>query len=401
MLDLKRSFPTLANNPELAYFDSAASTQTHESVIKAMNEYYEHFRSNTNRGEYAISERTAVALDIAKEQVANLINVPASQLMFTAGTTQGLNMIARWMRDKKTVIVTEAEHNANIVPWLTQGKSTSDDSIAVMPINDFNGEIDLYELEKLLDKHAGGWQDVLVSFCATSNVTGVTQPWEAITDLAHKYGASVCIDFCQTVAHKKIDLTKTKVEFAVFSSHKMYGPTGIGALYTSFDFEDLVPLYYGGGAVDSVSFDTVSLKQGVAKHCPGTPDIANIIGFGVACEMIKYVGYPTIYLQEQDVLKSLLSYGIDVLPNCKVYPELGFDTNVISLIPIKGHSADVGQLMANTDVAIRTGKVCAHPIVDRISGGKGIVRISYAPYNDDADCKKLCQELAKALVKIK
>ena len=112
-------------------------------------------------------------------------------------------MIARWMRDKKTVIVTEAEHNANIVPWLTQGKSTSDDSLAVMPINDFNGEIDLYELEKLLDKHAGGWQDVLVSFCATSNVTGVTQPWEAITDLAHKYGASVCCRFLPNCSTQK------------------------------------------------------------------------------------------------------------------------------------------------------------------------------------------------------
>ena len=181
----------------------------------------------------------------------------------------------------------------------------------------------------------------------------------------------------------------------------MYGPTGIGVLYTSFDFEDLLPLYYGGGAVESVSWESVSLKQGVAKHCPGTPDIANIIGFGVACEIIKYVGYPTIYLQEQDVLKHLLSFGIDVLPNCTVFPTQGFNNNVISIIPTKGHSADVGQLLAHTNVAIRTGKVCAHPIVDRISGGKGIIRISYAPYNDIEDCKLLCQELEKALVLIK
>lgn len=366
-----------------------------------MNEYYEHFRSNTNRGEYAISERTAVAIETAKDQVASLINVDPQQLMFTAGTTQGLNMIARWMCDRKTVIVTEAEHNANIVPWLTQGRSQDDGSIVVMPINDYNGEIDLHELEKILDNKAGGWQDTIVSFCATSNVTGVTQPWQAISDLAHKYGAVVCIDFCQTIAHKKVDLTETQVEFAVFSSHKMYGPTGIGALYTSFEFEDLIPLYYGGGAVESVTFNSVSLRQGVAKHCPGTPDIANIIGFGVACELIKYTGYSNIYLQEQDVLKHLLSYGIDVLPNCTVFPTEGFTNNVISLIPRKGHSADVGQLMAHSDVAIRTGKVCAHPIVDRISGGKGIVRISYAPYNDEADCKKLCHELSKALVNIK
>ena len=181
----------------------------------------------------------------------------------------------------------------------------------------------------------------------------------------------------------------------------MYGPTGIGALYSNFEFDDLFPQYFGGGAVEQVTFNDVRLKTGVDKHCPGTPDIANIIGFGMACEMLTYVGFPTIYLQEQDVLKHLLAYGVDVLPNCKVFPVQGFTNNIITLIPESGHSADVGMLMANTDVAIRTGKVCAHPIVDRISGGKGIVRISFAPYNDEEDCKKLCQELQYALLKVK
>jgi cysteine desulfurase/selenocysteine lyase len=401
VLDLKSDFPTLSNNPNLAYFDSAASTQTHSSVLKAMNNYYENFRSNTNRGEYPISERASMAMDVARSQVANLINVSPSNIMFTGGTTQSLNLVARWMKDYKTVLVTEAEHNANIVPWLTQGRSVDRGNLLVMPINDFDGCIDMYELEKLLQEHASGHQDLLVSICATSNVTGVTQPWGAIADLSHKYGATVCVDFCQTVAHEAIDLKENQVEFAVFSGHKTYGPTGIGALYTSFDFDDLFPQYFGGGAVESVTFNNVSLKNGVDKHCPGTPDIANIIGFGVACEMLKYVGFPTIYLQEQDVLKHLLSFGIDCLPNSKVFPVQGFTNNIITLIPEKGHSADVGVLMANTDVAIRTGKVCAHPIVDRISGGKGIVRISFAPYNDIVDCKKLCQELELALLKIK
>lgn len=401
MLDSKKYFPTLANNPDLAYFDSAASTQTHEAVLKAMNNYYCNFRSNTNRGEYDISEQTSNALDIAKQQVADLVNVSSDSIMFTSGTTQGLNMIARWMKDKKRIIVTEAEHNANIVPWLTQGKSSADESIIVMPINDFDGLINLNELETILEKTSDGWQDTMVSFCATSNVTGVTQPWQDIATLSHKYGATVCIDFCQTIAHHEIDLKENQIEFAVFSAHKMYGPTGIGVLYSSFDFNDLIPLYYGGGAVESVTFDSVILKQGVNKHCPGTPDIANIIGFGVACEMIKYVGYSLIKLQELDVLKHLLSYGIDVLPNCRVFPANGFEDSVISIIPITGHSSDIGQLMAHTGVAVRTGKVCAHPLVDRISGSKGIIRISFAPYNTEEDCEKLCRELAIALVKVK
>ena len=401
MLDLKSDFPTLQNNPDLAYFDSAATTQTHKSVLKAMNRYYEHYRSNTNRGEYPISETASIAIDTARSQVANLINVEPNTIMFTSGTTQGLNIVARWMERCGTVLVTEGEHNSNIVPWITQGRSKSKGDLIVMPINDFDGTIDMHQLEVILEEKANGNDALFVSICATSNVTGVTQPWARIADLSHAYGASVCVDFCQTVAHEEIDLTKNQIEFAVFSAHKMYGPTGIGCLYTSFDFNDLFPQYFGGGSVENVSFETVSLKTGIDKHCPGTPDIANIIGFGVASEMLKYVGFPTIYLQEQDVLQHLLSCGLDILPNCTVFPVQGFTNNIISLIPVKGHSSDIGMSMAHTDVAVRTGRVCAHPIVDRISGGKGIVRISYAPYNDRVDCEKLCQELQTALLRVK
>ena len=401
MLDLKRDFPTLQNNPKLAYFDSAATTQTHKSVLKGMNRYYEHYRSNTNRGEYPISETASIAISTARSQVSNLINVEPSAIMFTGGTTQGLNIVARWMERAKTVLVTEGEHNSNIVPWIIQGRSKSKGNLIVMPINDFDGTINLHELQVILEEHANGNDALFVSICATSNVTGVTQPWQEIANLSHEYGASVCVDFCQTVAHQEIDLTKNPVEFAVFSAHKMYGPTGIGCLYTSFDFDDLLPQYYGSGSVENVSFENVSLKTGIDKHCPGTPDIANIIGFGVASEMLKYIGFPTIYLQEQDVLQHLLSYGIDILPNCTVFPIQGFTNNIISLIPKKGHSSDIGMLLANTDVAVRTGRVCAHPIVDRISGGKGIIRISFAPYNNKVDCEKLCQELRSALLRVK
>ena len=288
MLQSKKNFPTLANNPNLAYFDSAASTQTHNAVLKAMNNYYCNFRSNTNRGEYDISEQTSNALDIAKQQVADLINVSTDNLVFTSGTTQGLNIVSKWMKSAQRVILTEAEHNANIVPWLAQGKTQENGGISVLPINDFDGLIDLFALEKLLEEDSSG--KTIVSFCATSNVTGVMQPWQAIADLSHKYGATVCVDFCQSIAHSEVDLTETPVEFAVFSAHKMYGPTGIGVLYSSFDFDELTPQYFGGGAVESVTFDSVSLRQGINKHCPGTPDIANIIGFGVAC-MLGFAGF--------------------------------------------------------------------------------------------------------------
>lgn len=399
MLNQKDAFPIFQNQPNLAYFDSANTSQTPRVVIEAMNRYYDTYRANVGRGDYNLTDTATHAVAIARNQVADLINCDPDQLLFTSGTTDSLNRIATWCASYDTVIVTEAEHNANIIPWLVQGRTEDNGKLVVIPIDDTTGYIDVDYLETKLQELDGA---VMMSFCATSNVSGITQPWEHIATICHKYGASVAVDFCQTVAHNKIDLSICPVEWACFSSHKMYGPTGVGALYTAFDLDDLTPRIYGGGAVEHVSFNTVEYSTGVTKHEPGTPNIASIIGFGVAAELIGYIGYADLHDQTVAVNVNLLSYGFDVLPNCKLYihtDKHDFNRSVFSLIPTKCHAHDISVLLHGTGVAVRTGKVCAHPLVNRISPKRGIVRISVSPFNDVDDCRKLVSNLQSAFSK--
>lgn len=400
MLNQKDAFPIFQNQPNLAYFDSANTSQTPRVVIEAMNRYYDTFRANVGRGGYDLTDTATHAVAIARQQVADLISCNADQLLFTSGTTDSLNRIAKWCVSIDTIIITEAEHNANIIPWLVQGRTIENGRLVVVPIDDNTGYIDVDQLETTLGELDGA---VMMSFCATSNVSGITQPWEHIASICHKYGASVAVDFCQTVAHNKIDLSVCPVEWACFSSHKMYGPTGVGALYTSFDLDSLEPSSYGGGAVEHVSFTSVEYANGVTKHEPGTPSIASIIGFGVAAELVGYIGYSEIHEYNTDVNVNLLSYGFDLLPNCKVYipadPRHDNSRSVFSLIPTKCHAHDISVLLNGTGVAVRTGKVCAHPLVNRISPNRGIVRISVSPFNDVEDCRKLVSNLRTALLK--
>jgi len=397
MLNQKDAFPIFQNQPNLAYFDSANTSQTPQVVIDAMNRYYDTYRANVGRGGYDLTDTATHAVSIARQQVADLISCNPDHLLFTSGTTESLNRIAKWCVSYDTIIVTEAEHNANIIPWLAQGRSLENGKLVVIPINDSTGYIDVDLLESKLEQLDGA---VMMSFCATSNVSGITQPWEHIASICHKYGASVAVDFCQTVAHSKIDLSVCPVEWACFSSHKMYGPTGVGALYTAFDLDSLEPSVYGGGAVEHVSFNTVEFSKGIAKHEPGTPSIASIIGFGVAAELIAYIGYAEIEEYITDVNVNLLSYGFDVLPNCKLFIHTqGSVRSVFSLIPTKCHAHDISVLLNGSGVAVRTGKVCAHPLVNRISPKRGIVRISVSPFNDMDDCRKLVSNLQTALLK--
>jgi selenocysteine lyase/cysteine desulfurase len=392
MLD-KQFFPTLVNNPNLAYFDNAASTQTHVQVLNVMQRYYTHYRSNAGRGEYGIADKATTEIENARDSVANLLNVSSSHILFTSGATEALNMIAEWCKSYTTVILTEAEHNANIVPWLEKGFNQDKGNLIVIPIVDMDGSINIDVLEKQLSQLTS---NCLFSFCATSNVTGVTQDWEMIATMCHKYGVSVAIDFSQTVAHDQIDLTNTPVEWAVFSAHKMYGPTGVGVLYSAFDFADLKPIKFGGGAVTHVAFNGAQYHSDAEKHSPGTPNIAGIIGMGVAAELLTYMGFDKIKQEQTRVVDELFAKGIDCIPGCDLYPTLASDRSIFSLVPRKAHSSDIATLLAQTDVAVRTGRVCAHPLVDRISGGKGIVRVSIAPYNTAQDVDRLVSELNKA-----
>jgi cysteine desulfurase / selenocysteine lyase len=391
---IKQYFPLLKNNPEIAYFDNAATTQTHEFVLDAMNKYYTEFRGSPGRGVYAMAEQSAIAIDVARQQVAELINAPAEQLMFTTGSTQALNWIAEWNRSVDTVIITETEHNANIVPWLAQGRTVDNGRLVVLPVNESGQITDFEKVNQIFSQHPGS----LLSMCVTSNVTGCTLPWEHLAILAHDHGISVCLDACQTVAMHQIDLQVQPVEWLVFSGHKMYGPTGVGALYTAFDLDQIKSMYYGGGAVKDVTFNSVVFETGISKHQAGTPNTASIIGMGVAAELIKFYGYPDIQRDIYECNSTIKQAGLWDIPGLDmITPATNLHKDIHSFVPKKGHSSDIAELLRTTGVALRTGRVCAHPYVDRLTNGRGIVRISVAPYNTQSDCETLVSELSKAM----
>lgn len=395
----KQYFPALVNNPGLAYFDSAATSQTHQYVLDAMQQYYTEYRASPGRGEYVWADRASNEVERARQSVADLINVEPDNVVFTSGTTQGLNWIAEWHRNAPTVIISEAEHHANIVPWLQQGRTAENGRLKVLPMDPHTGEIDITAADDILSECE---PRSLVSIIGTSNVTGITQPWELLAKIAHHHNHSVCVDFCQTVAHDQIDLTENEVEWAVFSAHKMYGPTGTGALYSAFPYTDLKAMQYGGGAVEHVTFNDVRFVSGVHKHEAGTPNTAGLIGFGVAADLINYQGYNRISYQEDCVNDQLFEAGISDLPvdwimgmysRSEYWPHR---RTIYSFVPKAGHSSDVAALLSNTNSAVRSGKLCAHPYVDSLSN-RGVVRISIAPYNTQADCETLVSDLQRVL----
>lgn len=397
MDNIKQEFPTLVNLPELAYFDSAASTQTHTSVLQAMNHYYEFERCNVHRGDYEISRLASDKLDIAREQVAELVNVKPENIIFTTGATEGMNIIADWYKSVSTVIITELEHSANVMPWLAQGRTTQNGRLKVLP-TDIDGSIDLHEAEKIISANPGS----LVSIIATSNVTAHDTPWGSIANIAKQYGCTVALDACQTVGSHELAFTDW-IDFAVFSGHKMYGPVGVGVLVCNTDVNKLRSVRLGGGAVRHYDFEgNIVFNDGPEKHEPGTPNIAGIIGLGVAAEWIKYIGYKEINKRLNTVERYLIDAGLydikHLTPVHRQFDLAGLNKstlNIASFTSQKIHPSDIGALLGTRDVAVRAGKLCAHHIVNKLSD-KGVLRISWGIYNTKEDCVKLVDELCKA-----
>ena len=393
----KEFFPTLHNNPKLAYFDNAATTQTHISVVDRMNEYYCNERCNVNRGDFYISQKVSGDVEIAREQVAELINADTNQVVFTSGATDGLNMIAEWCKHLKTVIVSEAEHSANILPWITQGRTVDNGGLVVIPLTDY-GTIDIEQFEKICERNTGA----LLSITYTSNVTGITFDIEKIAKIAHQHGIWVCVDACQTIATKKIDVKRLRCDWLVFSGHKMYGPTGVGVLYAK-KLSEHRPIRHGGGNIRHYDFNgNIHFYDAPTKYEVGTPNIAGILGLGIAAEWINFVGYNSLMRRKRDLGVALSDAGLfNVKGLSVVYPSYGaHERNVFSFNCNNFHPSDLSAYLGIDDIAVRGGKLCAHPIVNKLSGGKGVLRISTACYNNDDDIIKLVDGLCKAISKI-
>ena len=395
--NVKEEFPTLNNNPELVYLDSAASTQTHQRVLDKMNEYYEHKRCNVNRGDFKISQEVSADIEKARESVAKLINAKSpEQIMFTAGATEGLNIIADWYKDAPVVIITEAEHTANILPWIAQGRTVDNGRLVVLPITE-SGLVDTQKACKIFEKYPYA----VLSIHSHSNVTGIPTSYQKLTKAAHDQGIRVIIDGCQTLGTHEFD--PFTVDHAVFSGHKMYGPTGIGFMYTRLPLDRFRAVRLGGGQVTHYDFNgNVDYYEGPIKHEVGTPNIAGILGLGVAAEWLRFIGYEEMKKHFSDLDLAMSDTDIFNIKGLNlIYPNYRQNGRYVYSFTCQGfHPSDLSVLVGFDNIALRVGKLCAHPIVNKVSGGKGVLRVSPGIYNTKEDIQKLSDSLCKAIKKI-
>lgn len=391
---IRNRFPILdqqVNGKPLIYFDNAASSQTVDSAVQSVIQFYESDHANIHRGIHTLAERSTKAFEETREHIHKFINSPeVDEIVFTKGTTESLNLVAQsWgsanLNEGDEIILSQLEHHSNIVPWqmIARHKGAK---IKVIPINQ-KGELLLDEFENLLNERTK-----LVSVNYISNSLGTINPVHDIIKLATKYGATTVIDAAQASPHMKLDVQELDCDFLAFSSHKMYGPTGMGVLYGRRDLLESIPPYQGGGEmIKNVSFESTSYNDIPYKFEAGTPNIGDAIAFKKAIEFIEEIGYNSIQKHEAE----LLTYATHKLSSIRGFQPVGTASNkasVISFLIENIHPYDVGQLLDVKGIAVRTGHHCTQPLMDHL-GIDGTVRASFAIYNTKEEIDIFCDAL--------
>ncbi|HZW71064.1 MAG TPA: cysteine desulfurase [Hanamia sp.] len=396
--EIRKSFPVLereVNNQLLVYLDNAATSQKPQVVIDALNYYYSNYNANIHRGIHTLAEEATAAFEATRKSVQKFINAPSSEeIIFTRGTTEGINLVAyTWGRknihEGDEIIVSTMEHHSNIVPWqiLCDEKKAV---LKVIPIND-DGELLMEEYKKLLSE-----KTKLVSIAHASNALGTINPVKEIIEEAHKAGALVLVDGAQSSVHLDIDVQKMDCDFFAFSGHKVYGPTGVGALYGKRKILEEMPVFMGGGEmIKEVTFEKTTFNELPYKFEAGTPNIADTIALKVALDFITETKKNIIRNHENDLLK----YATEQMSAIEGLRIIGTAKNKVSLISfvIKNiHPQDIGVLLDNQGIAVRTGHHCTEPLMKRF-GIPGTVRASFAMYNTKEEVDRLVNAIKKAI----
>lgn len=395
---VRKHFPALGREVKgkpLVYFDNAATTQKPQTVIDALVDYYSNYNANIHRGIHTLAEEATAAFEATRDTAQQFINAESrEQIIFTGGTTEGINLVAQtWGRQNikagDEIIISNMEHHSNIVPWyiLAQEKGAV---LKVIPINE-NGELLMDDFEKLLSK-----KTKLVSIVHVSNALGTINPVKTIIEKAHAAGAVVLVDGAQSSVHLDIDVQNLDCDYFVLSSHKIYGPTGVGVLYGKKHLLEAMPPYQGGGEmIKEVYFDNITYADLPYKFEAGTPNIADTVAFKAALDFTKVVGKDKIRKHENE----LLEYATEQLEQIEGLRIIGKAKNKISVISFvidKVHPQDLGILLDNRGIAVRTGHHCAQPLMDcyRIPG---TTRASFAMYNTKEEIDTLVEGLHKAI----
>ena len=398
---IRQQFPILnqqIHGRPLVYLDNAATAQKPMAVIDAISEYYLNYNANVHRGVHTLSQRATDAMEAVREDVRAHINAAeTAEIIFTRGITDSINTIAFGMGalvgKEQNIVITAVEHHSNIVPWQMLCKRTGAE-LRHLPMNE-HGEVVLDGIEEIIDEHTA-----MVAFNHISNALGTINPVEAILERAQKVGAWTLVDGAQSGPHAKVDVRAWDVDFFTLSSHKMYGPTGLGVLYGKREKLEALPPYQGGGEMIA----TVTLEESTYAGLPhkfeaGTPHIEGIIGFGAALKYINEVGIEAIAAHE----KELLEYATQECSQIEGFRVIGDAKNkasVLSFVVDGTHPYDLGVLLDQQGVAVRTGQHCTQPIMDAFCID-GTARASFAMYNTKEEIDLFKAALEKAVTMLR
>lgn len=392
---IRKDFPILSRmvyDRPLVYLDNAATTQKPLCVLDKMREEYLNVNANVHRGVHWLSQQATELHEGARETVRKFINAKSvNEIVFTRGTTEGLNLIASsfseaFMQEGDEVIVSTVEHHSNIVPWQLQ-QPRKGIVLKVIPMDD-NGAMDLQAFEKMISQ-----KTKIVSISHVSNVLGTINPVEEVIRIAHEHNIPVVVDGAQSTPHFKVDMQQLDCDFFVFSGHKVYGPTGIGVLYGKETWLDKLPPYQGGGEmIEHVSFEKSTFERPPLKFEAGTPDYIATTGLATALDYVSALGMDAIQRHEEELTRYAISH-LQMIEGMKLFgvpshadvTRLHHDA-VISFQLRDIHHMDMGTLLDRLGIAIRTGHHCAQPLMNRL-GVLGTSRASFALYNtkDEVD----------------
>ncbi|MFT5885903.1 MAG: cysteine desulfurase/selenocysteine lyase [Arcticibacterium sp.] len=393
---IRADFPILdqkINGKKLVYFDNAATTQKPAAVIDAISGYYKGYNANIHRGIHHLAEKATTAFELSRKTIKDFLNAESTEeIIFTYGTTDGINLIAQtygrsFLSKGDEIVISTMEHHSNIVPWqmLCEEKGCI---LKVIPITD-DGELIFEEFKALLSE-----KTKLVSVVFASNALGTVNPIEEIIRESHEVGAVVVVDAAQAVAHIDIDVQALDVDFLCFSAHKLYGPTGMGALYGKKALLNKMPPWRGGGEmIKEVSFEKTTYNELPYKFEAGTPNIADVIGITTAIEYINTLGKKNIADYESELL-AYATEGLEAIPGLKIIGKAKNKVSVLSFVMEGIHPQDVGVLLDQQAIAIRTGHHCTQPLMQRF-GILGTSRASFAVYNTKEEINRLVTGIEK------
>ncbi len=390
MWNYKQDFPILRqqiHGKPLVFLDSGASSQKPQVVIDAISHYYQNDHANVHRGVYELSARATKAFENTRVKVKEFINARHThEIIFVRGTTDGINLVAHsfgnaFIQAGDEIIVSHMEHHSNIVPWQMLCEKVGA-TLKVIPVLD-NGELDLKAYHALFSP-----KTKLVAVIHASNVLGTINPIKEMTQFAHAKNVPVLVDGAQALPHMSVDVQDLDCDFYLFSSHKAYGPTGVGVLYGKEKWLNAMPPYQGGGdMIERVTFAKTTFNKLPYKFEAGTPNIADVIGFGVAIDYLKKIGMQHIATHEQALVKTALS-ALSAIPGVNVIGHAAERVGVISFTLDGIHPHDIGTVLDHQGIAVRAGHHCAMPLMDRF-GLPACVRASFGIYNEEQDIEVL------------